>query len=117
MSSSHIEDLLPAYALGALEPAERQAVEKHLEECAYCAPLAMEQMETAAALASLAPPAIPPAHLRSRILARERPARVSWRAVHRPRRWWSTAGYAVAASIGLLFLGVVPITHTDAANQ
>lgn len=107
MISPHIEELLPAYALGALEPAERQVVEEHLEECAYCTPLAREQLEAAATLASLAPSAIPPAHLRDRILAKARPARVSWRVGHRPRRLWSTAGYAVAASFGLLFLGVL----------
>ncbi len=107
MRPSHIEELLPAYALGALEPAERQAVEEHLEECAFCAPLAREHLEASAALASLAPPAIPPTHLRGRILARATQTRVVLRAVHRPWLRWSTASYAVAASIGLLFLGVL----------
>ena len=107
MRSPHIEELLPAYALGALEPAERQAVEEHLEKCAYCTPLAREQLEAAAALASLAPSAIPPVYLRDRILAKARPARATWRTGHSPWRRWSTAGYAVAASLGVLFLGVL----------
>ena len=107
MRFPHVEDLLPAYALGALEPAERLAVEEHLEQCAYCTPLVREYLEATAVLASLSPPAVPPARLRDRILAQARPARISWRAGNSPWLRWRTAGYAVAASLGILFLGVL----------
>lgn len=115
MNCTQIEELLPAYALGALDPADRQAVEEHLQECPYCKPLAAEHLEAAAALASLAPSATPPAHLRGRILARtgghtdlETPLTpVGARAWGSRRRWWGVASYAVAASLGLLLLGVL----------
>ena len=35
-SAAHVEDLLPAYALGCLDPGELEAVRRHLERCASC---------------------------------------------------------------------------------
>ena len=36
MQEPHVIDLIPAYALGALEPAEVDTVERHLEDCLTC---------------------------------------------------------------------------------
>lgn len=36
MQEPHVTDLIPAYALGALEPDEVDLVERHLEGCATC---------------------------------------------------------------------------------
>jgi anti-sigma-K factor RskA len=70
MNEQHVDELLEAYALGALEPDEARAVEAHLAGCARCRALADAARETAAALAYAAPLFDPPASLRARVLAR-----------------------------------------------
>lgn len=70
MQNNHVDDLVDAYALGALEPDEVDAVERHLEECAACRALAEEARRNAQLLLYAAPPAQPPASLRGRVLAR-----------------------------------------------
>lgn len=46
----HIEDLLGAYALDAVEPLERADIERHLTDCPKCATEVAEHRETAALL-------------------------------------------------------------------
>lgn len=48
----HIEDLLGAYALDAVEPDEREDVERHLADCPKCAHEVEEHREVAAILSS-----------------------------------------------------------------
>jgi hypothetical protein len=81
-----IRDLLEAYALGALEEDERQAVERHLATCSDCRAVAAELRETAHTLPlalGAASSARPPTSLKRRVLQatmREpRPARRFWR--------------------------------------
>jgi anti-sigma-K factor RskA len=63
--------LTGAYALGALDDAERAAVERHLRDCGPCAVEAAEFAETASRLgAAVATP--PPTELRDRVLAAAR---------------------------------------------
>jgi anti-sigma-K factor RskA len=64
-----VRDALAAYALGVLEPDERQVVELHLDTCARCrAELApFERVTDSLALAPA--PAPPPPDLRARLLA------------------------------------------------
>jgi Anti-sigma-K factor rskA/Putative zinc-finger len=52
-----VEDLLGAYALDAVEPAEREAVERHLRDCPRCRAEVAEHRETAALLANTGAPA------------------------------------------------------------
>lgn len=70
MNCRQAQDLLPAYALGALEPPEGEAVEAHVATCPRCAPMAAEYLRATAVLALAAPSAEPPAELRSRVLQR-----------------------------------------------
>ncbi len=63
-----LHHLAGAYALDALEPAERRAFEQHLSSCAGCQTEVAEFRETAARLAE-AEPVDPPAGLRARVLA------------------------------------------------
>ena len=119
MNCSHIEELLPAYALGALEPPDRQAIEEHLDECPYCPSLAREYLEAVTTLAAAAPSATPPPQLRDQILARigqrlafniplDFPTEPS--GVVRAR--WSrlnVIAYAAAASLALVIMGVLLI--------
>jgi hypothetical protein len=66
--STALHDLTGAYAAGALTAPERVRAKAHLSNCARCALEARELFETAALL-GVAAAAIPPAHLRARVLA------------------------------------------------
>lgn len=70
MVNEHVDDLVDAYALGALEPAEVDEVERHLATCPQCRALAQEARRRAELLWYAAPPATPPASLRARLMAR-----------------------------------------------
>ena len=67
--SDHLEDLLEAYALGALEEDEVISLEYHLEDCFHCSRLLAGMEEAALALAQAAPPQTPPALLQTRLMA------------------------------------------------
>lgn len=51
MTHNEISDLLGAYALDAVDPDEREVVERHLRECARCRAEVQDHRETAAMLA------------------------------------------------------------------
>src|SRR5262245_7638948 len=77
MQERHVDDLLEAYALGALEPTEVDFVERHLEHCASCRALAEQLRRLADVLLTVVPQVAPPPALRARVLdrvARERGA-------------------------------------------
>jgi hypothetical protein len=61
-------DLLPAYALDALEPEEMQAVRVHLATCPRCRAELADYDQVVDALGAVAPVASPPSALRSRLL-------------------------------------------------
>jgi putative zinc finger protein len=63
----HIGDDAELYALGALEPEERSAVEAHVATCAECAARVARAEAVAAQLATALPAYEPPPHLRARI--------------------------------------------------
>ena len=62
------DDLLVGFALDELEPAQRDAVDAHLDECDRCQRDYAATTDTLALLALAAPPVEPPAHLRARVL-------------------------------------------------
>ncbi len=70
-----IEELLGAYALNALDDAERQLVEQHLSECAECRDEVREHQEVTALFAG--DPIPPPARVWDGILAEISPQAVS----------------------------------------
>jgi len=78
--SLHVENLLPAYALGCLEEQELDRVRRHLEDCDACRASLDRYEELTASLGLAAPRAQPPAGLKRRILAgvsgRPAPARL-----------------------------------------
>ena len=105
MERTEIHELSAAYALDALDPAERDAFEEHLSRCAECREAVAAFREVAGELAydADAPPA-PPA-LRERILAEAR--RDGANVVAFPRRRWLApvaAAAAVAAGVAALAL-------------
>jgi anti-sigma-K factor RskA len=68
MSEQELHTLTGAYAVNALEPAEQDAFERHLEACAACRQEVAELRATTARLAVAASTSAPPA-LRVRVLA------------------------------------------------
>src|SRR3984885_10161088 len=91
-----------AYALGALEPAEAEAFERHLEGCEECAEDLAEFAHVVDALAMSAPQHAVPSGLRRRVMrsVRSQPARS--RASH--RRW---APLAVGLAAGVLAIAML----------
>ena len=70
--SEHVQDLIPGYALGILDPAEAKQVEAHLNECGECAQELRVTMETFGSIPMALDPMEPPAGLKDRILTAAR---------------------------------------------
>lgn len=101
-----VRELIGAYVLGQLEPAERARVRAHLESCASCRAEARKLSPLAASLRSVDPDRLgpapePPADLGERVVQSIRRDR---RLVRR-RRWVrrGAAALAVAASLVIAF--------------
>ena len=98
-------DDLSLYALGALQGDERQAVEKHLEECSPCRQELEKLQGDLALLALSASGPRPPARSRDRLMAAiaKEPRRTQ---VHRARgTWWNALGWGVA--LAAIVIGVL----------
>jgi anti-sigma-K factor RskA len=67
VNHSDYEELAAGFALGALEPDEDQAFQRHLEGCPACKASLRELEELTGSMALAAPPAEPPASLRAAI--------------------------------------------------
>jgi anti-sigma-K factor RskA len=80
----HAAELVEEYALGLLDEAEAAWVVAHLEGCAECRALADEAQQTAALLATTAPPMEPSPETRDRLFERVRQARVVGQTRGRP---------------------------------
>ena len=107
-----LADLVAAYALHALETAEAETVERHLDGCESCGALLGEYLQIAQRLAEALPQRDPPPSLGQRLLklARADLQTVSpgpfptalCQAGHQVQRWWRTAApRAALAAIGL----------------
>jgi len=69
----HVDELIPAHAIRALDADDERIVEEHLSGCERCRLQLAEFESVAASLAYAAPPAAPPPDLRSRILTAVEP--------------------------------------------
>ena len=67
MNHSQAQDLLPGFALGALETSEQETLLEHLQACSACYQLGLEQAELAAKLASGIATVEPPAGLQYKV--------------------------------------------------
>jgi len=105
MERAEIHELSAAYALDALDPAERDAYEQHLARCAECREAVAAFQDVAADLAYEADAPPPSPALRDRILAEARTDGSNVVAFSR-RRWLVpvTGAAAVAAGIAALAL-------------
>ena len=68
--NEHVDDLIDAYALGALEADEVARVERHLQTCDACRALLEQVRAVSDGLLLAVPAAAPPASLRASILSR-----------------------------------------------
>lgn len=123
MTREEFLDLIPAYALDALDPGELAAFEVHLAQDAEARRLLAEYEAVAANLAFEAPAHPAPDHLeadlRQRLAARYAspdqswessgapPARTNWRASWRPR--WREVALPLAATLAALLVLVVGV--------
>ena len=81
--SRRVHELAGAYALDALDDAERERYERHLRGCPACAEDVRRMTSTATALA-MAVAAEPPAGLRERVLAAAAPTAARARPTRSP---------------------------------
>jgi anti-sigma-K factor RskA len=90
-NSNHVEELLPAYAIDALEEDETVRVSEHLAGCLACRAELTAYQAVADSLALAAPDAEPPADLKQRLMTRVQPSRPLAPARLAPqRRWWQS---------------------------
>jgi anti-sigma-K factor RskA len=104
------KEMIPARALSALDAAEAQALNEHLENCAECRKELDEWQATAAALALGSNSAEPSPKVRERILDEVRkdlsePNVVPFRST--PRNLWSSFGSLGAMAAAVLFTALV----------
>jgi hypothetical protein len=66
----HVDDIAAAYALGALEPDETEAVEAHVRGCALCERAISDAQRTAGMLSFLVPLHAPPPDSKAALFAR-----------------------------------------------
>jgi anti-sigma-K factor RskA len=89
----HVDELIPAHALRALDPDDERAVAAHLETCERCRLQLREFEGVAAALAYASPSVEPPPELRDRVLeaiepvVAPQPAMVPPTPAHSRERW------------------------------
>ncbi len=74
MRHEEYKELLGLGALGALDEAERRALDAHLPDCPQCRAELRDLSDAAAGLAYAVEPVAPPAHLRARVLESVRAA-------------------------------------------
>jgi anti-sigma factor RsiW len=107
-----IQEMLPAYALGALEADEAARADAHLTSCERCSRVLDEYRPVASAIALTVPLIQPPPDLKARTMRRATAkvaARIVEAAAAPPRRWsssWFAPTFAGAALIiALVALG------------
>ena len=110
MAHEDYKEMIPARALLALDAAEAQALNEHLENCAECRRELDEWQATAAALTLGASPAEPSPQVRERILDEVRkdlaePNVIPFRSTS--RNLWSSFGSLGAMAAAVLFTALI----------
>jgi hypothetical protein len=124
-SHDDFRELLGAFALDAVDPDEREAIDRHLLECPRCRAEVAEHREVAALLASSGTDA--PAGLWDRIAGSldgepgDEPPPLALapvaRAAARRRRWLPQAAIGVAAALLVVVLGVQVRHQSDRIDR
>ena len=124
MSDIEIHELGAAYALDALDRAERAAYEAHFADCSICRTEVDEHRETATMFGSLTA-AVPPAGLRAHVLEQVATTRqlsprvtsVARLAERRDRRWLPALLAAAAALLVVVSSALVLNLRTESFNE
>lgn len=121
MNQQHVDDLIDAYALGALEPDEVASVEAHLIGCARCQQLVAAARATSAHLLLGVPLVAPPLALKARIMARIHAEATGEQMNHLPDATAEPVNAALPRKNALRrlmdsILGMEPITGDAQAN-
>jgi anti-sigma-K factor RskA len=104
----HVDELIPAYALHALDADDERVVVAHMSECERCRARLRDYQGVTAALAHAAPPVEPPPQLRQRLLEAIEPvvAAPTPAPVPQRRSWWSRVS---AVAVPVLAVAVVAL--------
>lgn len=98
-------DLLALDAVGALEPSDRDGLDRHVRTCATCPTLAAEYADVASLLPVGLKPVPPPARLRRRLMAQ-----VYGEATGAaPLPWWRRAVNAIPANRAITVAGTLAV--------
>ncbi len=107
-ATSHVDDLLPLYAVGAADADEEKRVTEHMRTCSKCRLALTECEESVSVLAAAIPTSEPPDRVRTALMQQLGTAAQSTRgSIGSPRRFggwflrtvWTTAGIGVAAGL------------------
>jgi anti-sigma-K factor RskA len=127
MSHREHQELLPAYALDALEASDAQLLKVHLRTCSACQTELAELRDASALLAQAVPQATPSNDVRERILAaaRAEPQRAAATSaqviplVTRAQRsaWGNMLRLAAAIAFVALLVGIVVLWRRNVTSQ
>jgi anti-sigma-K factor RskA len=104
----HVDELIPGYALHALDADDERIVVAHIDECERCRARLRDYQGVTAALAHAAPPVEPPPQLRQRLLEAIEPVVVAPAPAPAPQRrsWWPRVS---AVAVPVLAVAVVAL--------
>jgi anti-sigma-K factor RskA len=108
-------DLLPAYALEALDPDEARILETHLKTCPDCRASLEEYRAVSEGLLFALPPKAPPPRVRARLIARLAAAKAPAPSVRRAWPIWQLAG-GLALAV-LLVLNVSTLSQLQTLQR
>ncbi len=109
----HVDELIPAHALRALDPGDERIVAAHLETCERCRRQLQEFEAVASALAFASPSVEPPAELREQVMGAIEPVVAPPEQVpaapapaRRERSWWPRFSLVAVPALGIAVLAL-----------
>lgn len=116
-SSTHQpDDAIAAYALGVLDPEERERLEAHLAGCPVCRAELARQEAVVGELGFSATPVAPRAELRESLLSEIRP-RAETAAAPQPIRRFPVAWLGIAAAVMLVAIAALSLILVRTMNE
>lgn len=105
MNCEEANDLLALDAVGALEPSERDEMERHVATCAACRQLSAQYVDVASLLPAALDPVPPPARLRRNLMAQV----YAEASANAQLPWWSRLIAAIPANRAITAVGAVAV--------